>query len=351
MLSPAAATRYGAATRQVGRQVGLSASPPSDERGLIRAALAGRVDEECRIEGPLAVDGSASIYRVTAGAGGPGFAAKICADPADARLQFAALEAAAAAMNGALDGGCRVPQPIALAEEQGLVVMEWVDGRSLAGLLHAPLAGPGVVLDAAARAGAWLARYHATGPIAAAPFDYAAALARLEPVLATLGPDDPARRPAEAWLDRLRRTAGRHGSTALPIRLHHGDFKPANVLLTDGAVYGIDLHSRYRSSVAQDLVHFVVDMELACFHPPGWRLLPWRRALTRRFLAAYGSERWPGLDAVVDWLRLHEIVRTWATFHAERPPGRRRAYAAACLRLLARNCLSPQRGLSSATAR
>jgi hypothetical protein len=49
-----------------------------------------------------------------------------------------------------------------------------------------------------------------------------------------------------------------------------------------------------------------------------------------------GIERWPGLDEVVDWLYQHEIVRAWATFHVERPPGSRRAYAAACLRLLAR---------------
>ncbi len=308
----------------------------SIDTARIRTALAGRIDGNPRIEGPLAVDGTARIYRLTAGPDRRRFAAKLCQDPADAKRQFAALTRAAAAMHGPQDDGLRVPCPLALAEAEGLLVMEWIDGRSLADLLRTPTIRPAAVLDGAARAGAWLARYHAIGPVEAAPFDHAAALGRLEEVLDGLGADDALPAVVLAWLGRLRRAAGNGGRPDLPVRLHHGDFKPANVLLTCDAVYGIDVHGQYRSSVAQDIVHFLVDMELACLHPLGWRLLPWRRALVRRFLAGYDIGRWPGLDAVVAWLRLHEIARTWASFQAEWPAGGRRAYAAACLRLLAR---------------
>lgn len=315
----------------------MAMSLPVDDIGrVVGSRLGDPLAGDYLVEGPVADSANGRVFRLTAGTDRIRLAAKICTGPADARRQFAALTAAAAVLNRTSGAGTRVPAPVALVEEHGLLVMEWIDGRSFAGLLRSPWQPPALALDGAARAGTWLAGYHAVSPGTAAPFDYAQGLAMLEALLAPLEGDPPAFTVGRHWLAQLERMAERNGSVSLPIRLHHGDFKPGNVLLTADAVYGIDIHSEYQSSVAEDLAYFIVDMELACFHPRGLRLLRHREALTRRVVDGYGVERWPGLAALVGWLRLHKIARNWVTFHTGRLHGMQRRYAAACLRWMAR---------------
>lgn len=151
------------------------------------------------------------------------------------------------------------------------IVMEEVPGRPLRAMLHRlPLArdggASGPAMQAAAAAGAWLARYHQLAPELG------------EPRQATAGEVVDTGARLASWLSRRAAEQGRRGAAEhfrsieaafreegprlLPERLElglgHGDFAPRNILVgPDGVVSVLDGWSRWRPPILEDLATFI----------------------------------------------------------------------------------------------
>lgn len=304
----------------------------ADVRRLLAANFPDVADAASgRVTGPTYASVNSHIFYAEYPAFDVPLAVKFCRDEADARLQFDALQRIAAALDG--DAGFTVPRPFALIGDGCVVVSEWIDGRSVDRELDDWRAGPGHAAEAMRRAGGWLRRFHDAAAGEAAPLDTQAALERLADDFAA-GDPAVAGNPAIAKaVGHLRRSAAAVATMPLPVSWMHSDFKPANIMLAGPRTVGIDIRRQFRDSVVRDQAYFLAHLDLACCHPRGFRLLPWRGRLAAAFLDGYGWSRdgWP--DAPLTWMRLHTMVRIWTGFAAGQGPGKR--YMAWCCKVMA----------------
>ncbi|MBM3695450.1 MAG: aminoglycoside phosphotransferase family protein [Actinobacteria bacterium] len=161
----------------------------------------------------------------------PTLEAALAAGPQEGtRREYAALEAMAAAVAAAADPGLAAVAPVAYLAEINAVVTERLEAVPLASRLgrHPGSAGRGMVL--LRRAGRALRLYHeAVAGAAPGRFDGAWRAAELEArARRSMG---AALLPAEAWA-RLAQEARRRDGTPVAVGATHGDFSPANVLVT-----------------------------------------------------------------------------------------------------------------------
>lgn len=153
-----------------------------------------------------------------------------------------------------------------------VIGLQWIDGPRLNA---APDAG------ACRAAGAWLRRLHDATPAPPQVLRMDAVLAGIEPLVPADGAD--LARLRTAWprlVARLRRIDG----TAIPTSLGFLDYKPGNILLTEGGVAPLDCPDVRFAPRSYDILHFTAYLRLvrAC---AGHDLRPERHA----FRAGYGQ--------------------------------------------------------------
>jgi hypothetical protein len=179
----------------------------------------------------------------------------------------------------------RATEPYALLESHGVVVASWIEGPTLARSLSR---GPAAHARELIRdAGIWLARLHHTSGVERRSPDVADMLARLEAELA-----EKAGRTGS-----LTRRAVSVLGTAVPLlatqkvpwSCHYGDFKPANLIVREGRLVGIDLELLCAAPTVRDAAHFLNHLQLRFYSPramPRWRQLP---RLTELFCQGYSD--------------------------------------------------------------
>lgn len=222
----------------------------------------------------------------------------------------------------------RVPRPVALLADGSALLMEYVAGPSVAGLLRPPaLVRPRPLLRAIAAAGRALAHLHALELPHAVPVDTAALAAETleltETTLAPLGIDLP--RPVRAALADLPPHVVE--AEAVPL---HGDFAPVNVIVERrGRVALIDPSLERRGLPHDDLARFLTMLCTDRFFltPGNGRTL---RAAGEAFVCGYGRE----VDPTLLRLRLIDaLCRRWVRRQVARRNGAPR-FAAAKTRLV-----------------
>jgi tRNA A-37 threonylcarbamoyl transferase component Bud32 len=235
-------------------------------------------------------------------------------DPGDARATFLALQNVERLLRS--DPECRCALPIDFFEELGIVIMDWVDGKTLDRIL----------LRRSARdcetpirmAGAWLARLHVSTLRAPRTLDVARILSALDEHVK--GPaKGPRGGPILGAFELLHATAELVSREPVPWALVHGDFKPSNLFWSSGRIVGIDAQLVYEDAAVFDAAHFLNHLAIHL----RWR--PWatgRRGsalLDSAFIAGYehaGTLKLPGLPLLwarlLNALRLVIWYRTWS---------------------------------------
>jgi Ser/Thr protein kinase RdoA (MazF antagonist) len=229
-------------------------------------------------------------------------------NPADAAEQFRALQAIAPLMPN--DQPYAVPQPFKLDAPNGLVAIEWIDGRTLTSCLkdfHFPI---DQVLAILQRAGIWLRYFHATRHEVAATLDAAEQFRELAASLAA-----SALRSDRAFMRAYRaveRGVSGIATQAFPRALLHGDFKTDNLMLSGDRMIGLDIQSRHKNLVLWDIVPFLNRLGLFFYSPRGLRLLLRRQEIEKRFLLGYFERELQAQEAAaIAWLRLLILLRQW----------------------------------------
>jgi len=287
---------------------------PQDVVGMLAARCGGAVSfADCRVIGPLGVSQLSRLFRCSVPGHGP-LALKFCVasdgkpDVDQARLQFAALKRLErlAAEHGSQ---ARVVRALDLIEEHACLVMEWIEGRSVAAELASPLSSDADITRWARESGRWLKDFHAMRRLADRPTNCAAMLAQLADE-ALAAPQLRRNRSFVHGDEVLRRLAPRIAEMPVPVAQHHGDFKAENLMITGGELIGLDIAADWEDAVTLDLAKFIRDITFRSWRPTGWMLGRRFDAIVGGLLDGYGW-RDPASPPLL-WARLHGLLRFWA---------------------------------------
>ncbi len=291
--------------------------------------------EDCSLRGPIYRLQNSLIYHAEC-AGQPfPLMVKRClmpntlvTDTSTARVQYDALSRAKSVTVG--DSRYNVPMPVALLEQEGVVVMEWIEGVGMTPLLLRLRGARAERLKLVAEAAEWLRRFHRSSGVTYARLAAREMLPRLtadpSPVLA----DEACREGIAA----LERTCGLVDALDVGGGYPHGDFKSDNLLVCSGRIVAIDIHHEEKNSVLFDIAMFLNHLELLALHPRGMRLAWERVDLIRAFLKRYfHGVTIPELPLV--WVRLFVLLGAWIDLPQENPGWLRYHYMDLCYRRIA----------------
>ena len=196
-------------------------------------------------------------------------------------------------------------EPYALLEPHGIVVASWIEGPTLArSLFQGSAARAGELIRAA---GIWLGRlHHASGVERRSP-DVAVMLARLEAELLKK-PNETGSLTRRA-LSLLRAAGPLLATQPVPWSHHHGDFKPANLIVREGRLVGIDVELLFAAPTVCDAAHFLNHLQLKFYTPramPQWRESPKLTELFCRGYADAAGEKLP--HRLLLWQRLYNAM-------------------------------------------
>lgn len=303
--------------------------------GVVRM-LAGRVIDgatpfrECRVIGPLGESRVSRLFRCIASGYATPLALKFCLgrdgrpDVALARRQFDVLTWLAARAQSAAEP-VKLVRALHLIEEHACLVMEWVEGRSVAAVLASPTTSIAEIAFWSEMAGAWLKRFHDLRRAAPRPTDTKALIASIDEDLPR-APRISANRSFVHGNGVLRQAADLVGSIPVPCAIHHGDFKAENLMIAEGALVGLDISNDWNDVVTLDLVKFIRDIDFRSWRPSGW-MLGWRHDdIVRHFFAGYAQGETLDLRLPLLWVRLHGLLRFWIELEVTPPDPLRESY-------------------------
>ena len=263
------------------------------------------------------------IYLGTGSAYPGPVAIKIFIDPADGTISPRAASAYHRALtrvaghtsDDALFGSIA---PLDVFHDLGTVISEWVSGPTLSQCLHG--SSRAEACRASHHAGLWLSRlHHAMGP-GDGHLDTDELLDKTGAELA----QHPwiAKHPlVEAAVGLLCRTAATAGAQPVPWTSVHGDYKPDNLIVTEGKLYGLDFDVVHRGPVTLDAAQFLNHLALYFYSPGLLTQLINRHRIAQAFLDGY--EQTGGLilprPALV-WTRLHHAIRCLVKLGQWSPP-------------------------------
>lgn len=232
------------------------------------------------------------------------------ARPVRARDEFEGLKRLHAHFQ-AIGGTVRVPEPIALFPDIGVLAMEYVPGRPLSRLLrHQPFRDPGPMLEGMTGTAEFIRQLHSLEEL---PDAIVNLRTKAEEVLEVA---DEKLRPLGLSLPRQAvDVLSRVPESLVPtrqVRLH-GDYGPTNLLLADdGSVVGIDASLEAIGAPEEDLVRFIVTMSCALRFAPGL-VLPATRGVRRQLESQFLRTYYDGavVPPLLELTLLHQLALRW----------------------------------------
>lgn len=281
-----------------------------------------RLPDLTRVSGPVYAGPYSAIFRVDLSCP---MALKICQDPrtgapdpAFARRQFEELSRIHQGMGD--DPRYRVPRPILLIEEQAILLMEWVIGETLGRRLRARGRAPAAVALSVEQAGAWLRRFHDSGPRSQGGLPALGLLGEVRELLEVRAPGLLAEGFVQEALGTLAAAAPGLDGEAVERSWLHGDYQMENLVLAGESIVALDVAFSRQDAVVFDMAYFLNALDRFLLQPKGWHLVPFRSRLLAAFLRGYGksgAEPGPGVaPRVLHWMRIHDLLRFFAIFHA-----------------------------------
>ncbi len=266
------------------------------------------------VRGPVYVQAGSRIYYVKHPAFPVPVALKLCLKPytetpdtAEAKQQFTALQRVHEKMT--LDTGFTVPRPFYASTEEGIVILEWIEGKNMTQLLGELSRTGASKIDLTCRAGAWLRHFHEAHRLPPASMDAEEKLSSLQ----TEQQQHPiTHRQFRSALELLAQLAVSLEDLRLRRSWIHGDFKSDNLIMAGPRTIGIDIYIQHENACIHDLASFLNRLELHCYHPRNWHLLRQRRLLCRTFLESYADGVPPTEEALpLLWLRIYSMLCLW----------------------------------------
>jgi hypothetical protein len=203
----------------------------------------------------------------------------------------------------------QVPTPYPFLLDRGFLVTEWVEGPTVSHLMDSMATRPGLIARALEQAGNWLRAFHDQQT---RTHTFVNADKLVNDARSAISGFDGWRAPPAIFKDHLRLLEQiKPIVESLPVRvsLLHGDFKPANMIISLDDAVAVDVSAIFTGVVVDDLVHFLLHLDLGLLEPRGCRLLPWAGALDAAFLRGYDPDGVMVPPVVLAWCRLQRALR------------------------------------------
>ena len=268
---------------------------------------------KCNVKGPVHEADHCSIYFAECSELPGPAAIKLCRsgpqrtlDPTGAAQQYEALTRLEQAW--ARNDSLQCVRPYALFEEEALLVLEWVPGRSLGEILLGLKTSTVKAHQLAEQAGQWLSAFHRLGHQPAQAMDVEKKQAVVESMYDWPGAQDAS---FEQAVDSLVAALPAAADSKVEYSWIHGDFKLDNLLFDEERLTGIDIHLRHTNAVVYDMAPFLNHMEMSCLDPRNpWRFTD-RDDLSAHFLAGYSREGQCPPAVALAWCRMFHLLCSW----------------------------------------
>lgn len=251
------------------------------------------------VKGPVRTTATSQIFRATSDRRLGALAVKV-AGTDSVNEQFQALDIASRAL--AATPGLTSPRPIAVFKSEGILLMEWVEGRNLDHFTNRIFAGRQKLQDLGQGIGQMLRAIHKFEPSGSAPLPVDRICSEHRDNVSIL---DQTRRtrlePAATTLEALAESVGAIDIAQARI---HGDFKPSNIIIENNRLVCIDAQFRYVGPIIYDLAQFINHCALSLYIPRYPRGHRPSEVVRNALLMAYDQEMSPSTVFALDWLCL-----------------------------------------------
>ncbi len=294
-------------------------SYPSDKKfDLFKELLAAiEPDRHWDISGPVIQSRECAIYRASASSQDLSLAIKDYhpgASRATPEQQFSAFERCHPDMTDS-SPQLKVPKVFLVNSQHRLLVMEWIEGTTLFRHLWNPVINKRFLTTQLQQVGAWLRKYHDLSQPESTktkvidlmkPFNQ-----KSDDIEDSLFTHSEFFQSVFSFLQRLEEKG-----TVLPTMdaIVHGDFTPANILLADQKVYGLDIWGTMRRPIYHDVCRMIVYLGVAYPFYMVENLYTKQALLTSKiacFVEGYGTDQLSPQSASFKISLLVELLRRW----------------------------------------
>ena len=266
-----------------------------------------------QLDNPISVRDNSEIFHAVIGTAVPLEAAvKYCRVPrtsspdvSAAKEQFFALKRVACALENRNDR-YRVPTPLCLLPDLGILAMSWIDGEALSKKIIRPAVvfeGPGWFEEI----GAWLGNFHCAGPRCRGLINLDERLTVLEDLYASPLTD----RSFTKGIHILQEAASSLMQIEAETSWLHGDCKPDNFMFFGCNTYGIDISLSHENPVEYDLAQFWNNLDLLLGTPIYMLARSMRPRLEEAFWRGYRCTGPTVSQPYLNWLRLNFSLSFW----------------------------------------
>jgi len=258
-----------------------------------------------------------NVFRISGEALAETLAVKICYDhetgdisPTEAAIQYHSLVTIAPYLDRFAKNS--VPKVFPFLRDHACLVTQWVIGEALNRYWRDWRKTEHQLVESAARAGDWLRSFHECRRLPDRPLDLDELIERLRQLHGQANAAFKSAPPVKAGMQLLSDLSHELKDVGIAAAWLHGDFKPANVILSAEKVFGIDISLYHEGAVVHDLVHFLLELNLMCLEPLTCRLSRIRRQMEDGFIAGYSRNEQFLNRLALSWRMLHLALCIWA---------------------------------------
>jgi tRNA A-37 threonylcarbamoyl transferase component Bud32 len=224
----------------------------------------------------------------------------------------------------------RAPAPIAqlTIQDQGILIMDWIDGQTIQNILHKPSFRTAKIRTALRSAGDLLSLLHQTSEIKSHLLDTADFINDIKIAVDEVPQADPKIKFILHWLDKY---AAEVEKAPLSVTTLHGDFKPSNLIHNAKYTCVIDGFFQNKGAVIHDVAQFLNHVAMDFYYPLSLPLQLQKISLEKTFSTSYQSLSPIEMGLPLRWLRLQKFAILYIQVTARKGDSNSDRYLKRCI--------------------
>ncbi|MEE9371649.1 MAG: hypothetical protein V3V00_01200 [Saprospiraceae bacterium] len=235
----------------------------------------------------------------------------------DAEAQYNALVSATEKME---DATYLVPKPIAYISQKSVIVMEYINSKSLENILFQNDISAANKSEYIKGSAQWLSYFHRVYRKGLQTVDSRKKITDLSKTLLVAETALSKHSDLVSVQHWLESTAPYIQTRKTAFGYTHGDFKQENILYSEGSIFGIDLLLEEKGEQVMDLVQYTNHLLFLTITHKGKFYNEYVNEWIDCFLDAYAENQTMIDMEVFNWLRLQHLMRYWSFEVSRRSP-------------------------------
>jgi hypothetical protein len=203
-------------------------------------------------------------------------------------------------------------------ETDAALLVEWIQGEKLSDILFGLGCTKGNAYSLVEQAAIWLRSFHAARSLPFGMLDTDLKLHKIEGMYNDRLVND---KTFKRGFSVLTASAKPASEVETPRSCGHGDFTTDNLIMSNGAVVGIDIHDINDGLVIEDIAQFFNQMEIDMRLWKSPQLRHHRYALFRIFMDTYLAGSGVSLERIsfpLTWIRTYTLLKGWHNLYIKK---------------------------------